>query len=106
MRFFLDHDVPRLVGEALARHEHEVLILSEHLPVTSTDEEVFAFAIAGGLIMVTCNRDDFLALATTRDHPGLIILIRRRSAASEQWHILRLLEIAGETGITANINFA
>lgn len=70
MRFFLDHDVPRLVGEALARHEHEVLILSEHLPVTSTDEEVFAFAIAGGLIMVTCNRDDFLALATTRDHPG------------------------------------
>jgi len=35
-----------------------------------------------------------------------LILVRRRSAAAEQWHILRLIEIAGEAGIKGNINFA
>jgi hypothetical protein len=57
-------------------------------------------------VTVTCNRDDFLKLAGDHPHPGLIILIRRRSSVAEQGHLLRLLDRAGESGIQGNINFA
>ena len=106
MRFLLDHDVPRPVGGALLRHGHDVLLLQDALPVTSSDDEIFALAIDTQRVMLTCNRDDFLQLAKTRSHPGLIILIRRRSSVAEQGHLLRLIERAGEGGINGNINFA
>ena len=106
MRFFLDHDVPRPVADALLRHGHDVVVLQDALPVTSTDEQVLAHAIAEGRVLITCNRDDFLKLAENREHPGLIILIRRRSAVAEQGHLLRLIDRAGESGIAGNINFA
>ena len=106
MRFFLDHDVPRPIADALLRHGHDVVVLQDALPVTSTDEQAFAHAIAEGRVLVTCNRDDFLQLAENREHPGLIFLIRRRSAVAEQGHLLRLIDRAGESGIAGNINFA
>ena len=55
---------------------------------------------------MTCNRNDFLALAATRKHSGLIVLIRRRSALSEAGHFLELLGKAGASGLKSNINFA
>jgi hypothetical protein len=55
---------------------------------------------------MTCNRDDFLKLAATQPHHGVIILIRRKSRARERAALLRLLERAGETGLRDNINFA
>jgi len=82
------------------------MVLQDSLPATSTDEQVFAHAIAEGLVLITCNRDDFLELAESREHPGLVILIRRRSAVAEQGHLLRLIDRAGESGIAGNINFA
>jgi hypothetical protein len=62
--------------------------------------------VAEEAIMVTCNRNDFLALAATRKHAGLIVLIRRRSALSEAGHFLELLGKAGASGLKSNINFA
>jgi predicted nuclease of predicted toxin-antitoxin system len=106
VRFLLDHDVPQPVADALLRHGHEVLLLHDVFPITSSDEEVFAHAIHTERVMITCNRDDFLQLAKTRSHPGLIILIRRRSSVAEQGHLLRLIERAGESGVNGNINFA
>jgi len=106
MRFFLDHDVPRQIGEVLARHGYEVAVLKSELPTIATDEEVFAHACLSGRILITCNRDDFLRLAKDTDHPGLIILIRRRSSVAEQGHLLRLIATAGESGLSGNINFA
>lgn len=106
MKFFVDHDVPRPVADALLRHGHDVVVLRDALPITSDDDEVFGHAIATGRVMVTCNRDDFLRLARDRSHPGLIILIRRRSAVAEQGHLLRLIDRSGEGGIAGNINFA
>ena len=106
MRFFLDHDVPRPIADVLLRHGHEVVVLQDALPATSPDEEVLVYAIGAGMILITCNRDDFLQLAKHRSHPGLIILIRRRSPVAEQGHILRLIEVAGEAGIVGNVNFA
>ena len=106
MRFFLDHDVPRQIGEVLARHGHDVALLKTELPPTSEDEEVLFHAIQTGRVLITCNRDDFLKLVRDRRHPGLVILIRRNSSVAEQGHLLRLLEMAGESGLAGNVNFA
>ena len=106
MRFFLDHDVPRQIGEILSRHGYDAVSLKSELPVTATDEEVLAHATRTGRILVTCNRDDFLKLVKNADHPGLIILIRRHSHVSEQGHLLRLISLAGENGLAGNVNFA
>jgi len=55
---------------------------------------------------MTCNRDDFLKLAGTQPHRGIIIDIRRKTRAEERAALLRLLEKAGETSVRDNINFA
>lgn len=90
MTFFLDHDVPRHIADLLRRH----------------GDEVFAYAVKVNAIMVSCNRNDFLELASALEHPGLIILIRRRSALSEAGHLLELLRKAGAAGLEGNVNFA
>ena len=77
------------------------------LPITTPDEEVFGYACSQRLILISCNRDHFLALARrTQDHPGLIILIRRRTRQLECAHLSVLLQRAGEEGLRNNVNFA
>jgi predicted nuclease of predicted toxin-antitoxin system len=39
----------------------------------SSDQEVFAYARHAGAIMVTCNRNDFLALAIELEHSGAVM---------------------------------
>ena len=106
MRFFLDHDVPAEVGRVLRNEKHDVVELREVLSIRSSDDEVFAYAKVNGLFMVTCNRDDFLPLAARERHPGLIILIRRLTRQTECAHLLALLNRAGESGLSGNVNFA
>jgi hypothetical protein len=55
---------------------------------------------------LTCNRDDFLELATAMAHSGIILVIRRRTRAAARAALFRLLERTGEMGIENNINFA
>ena len=64
------------------------------------------YARMHGLLLVTCNRDDFLALASEQPGAGLIVLIRRRTRQAECAHLLALLTRAGEDGLHGNINFA
>jgi predicted nuclease of predicted toxin-antitoxin system len=104
--FFFDHDVADEVAQMLRYWEHDVILLRQVLPVTAKDSDVFAYACDHGVLMVTCNRDDFLELTAGRKHPGLIILIRRRTHQAEAAHLLRLIENAGEEGLRGNINFA
>lgn len=106
MRFFLDHDVPADLARVLRSEGHEVVELREVLPMDSSDAEAFQYACVHGLFMITCNRDDFLTLAATTPHPGLIILIRRRSRQAECGNFLALLDRAGVAGLSGNINFA
>ena len=108
MIFFLDHDVPADVARVLRSAGYHVDLLKERLPTTTGDSEVFEFAVGEGMIMVTCNRDDFLELAKKREgnFPGLIVLIRRRSRLQECANLLKLIERAGEPGIAGNILFA
>jgi predicted nuclease of predicted toxin-antitoxin system len=106
VKFLLDHDVPAAVKDALERHEHDVIRLTDLLPRTASDETVFAAAQNNQSVMITCNRDDFLKLAAKGPHLGLIILIRRRSPQAECANLLRLIRKAGEQGLQGNINFA
>jgi predicted nuclease of predicted toxin-antitoxin system len=79
VRFLLDQDVPDDIEYSLAALGHEVLKLREVLPRTAPDEEILRLAGERDAILITCNRDDFLAIAGQVPHAGLIILIRRRT---------------------------
>ena len=107
MNFLLDHDVPAEIGHLLRYWGHNVTRLRTVLSITAPDEEVFGYACSEGLILISCNRNHFLALARqTQEHPGLIILIRRRTRQSECAHLSTLLHRAGENGLRNNVNFA
>lgn len=106
MRFFFDHDMPDDLGHVLRQLGHTVVLLREVLPRNAPDAEVLAYAVTHGLITVMCNRNDFLALAQTGPHHGLIVLFRRKSRAAERAALVRLIEQAGEPGLASNVNFA
>jgi len=107
VKFFLDHDVPGDIALLLRHWRHEATVLRDVLPVDTPDSDVFAYARAHDLITITCNRADFLALAARHPyHPGLIILVRRRTRQTETSRLLMLLNNAGAQGLANNINFA
>jgi hypothetical protein len=76
---------------------HDVTLLRKALPGDSSDEAVLRFAHQAGCILLICNRDDFLHLAATRPHHGVVIVIRRRTRGEERMALFRPLERAGET---------
>ena len=56
------------------------------------DYEVLRYAAENDYVLITCNRDDFLAAAKMISHAGLIILIRRNSRMRERVALFRLLD--------------
>ena len=106
MRFLFDHDVPDDAAFSLETMGHDVIKLRELLSITTPDDEVLRVAGERDCVLITCNRDDFLAAAERVAHHGIIILIRRKSRALERAALVRLLDSAGESGLRDNINFA
>jgi predicted nuclease of predicted toxin-antitoxin system len=103
----LDHDVPADVAMVMHQRGHDVVELRNLLPTDTPDEMVWARAGSDGRVMVSCNRAHFLALAmATQAHPGLIILVRRRTRQAECAAVLGLLRRTGESGLANNINNA
>lgn len=99
MKFLLDHDVPDAVATMLRREGHQVICLREILPVRTPDPEVMAAAAARDRVVITCNRDDFLRLASAEFEiglaiTGLIILIRRHTHEAECANVAALLRSA------------
>jgi predicted nuclease of predicted toxin-antitoxin system len=106
MIFLFDHDTPDNLTYSLQALGHQIVRLRDALPVETPDAHILAHARKHEWILVTCNRDDFLALAKSQPHCGLIVLIRRRTRVAERANLIRLLDKAGESGIRNNINFA
>lgn len=107
MKFLCDHDVATDVARVLRARGYTVVELRDELPPDTSDVAVWAHACAQGSILITCNRADFLALATsTPTHPGVILLFRRRTHQAEASRLLTLLQRAGEQGLANNVNFA
>jgi predicted nuclease of predicted toxin-antitoxin system len=106
VKFLLDHDVPDGLSYLLQELGHDVTLLRKALPGDSSDEAVLQFAYDRGCLLLTCDRDDFLRLATTRPHHGIVIVIRRRTRTDERAALFRLLRSAGDRGLRDNVNFA
>jgi predicted nuclease of predicted toxin-antitoxin system len=106
VKFLLDQDVPEDLSYLLKQLGHDVTLLRQALPEDASDEAVLQFAHERGCVLLTCNRDDFLHLATKKPHHGIVVVIRRRTRAAERAALFRLLERAGETGLQNNVNFA
>jgi predicted nuclease of predicted toxin-antitoxin system len=106
VKFLLDHDVPEPVFDILIREHYQAVRLREVLPITTIDRAVFAFAIENRFTLISCNQDDFLDLAASSTHAGLVILIRRASRKEECSALLRLIKKATEQGLRSNVNFA
>lgn len=106
MKFLLDHDVPEDLTYLLQELGHEFLRLRDVLPPEAADALVLTLAHAQGCLLVTCNRDDFIALGRRQTHRGIIVIVRRRTRAAERAAPFRLLERAGAAGLRNNINFA
>jgi predicted nuclease of predicted toxin-antitoxin system len=104
--FFLDQDVPDDLAHWLRHRGHVVTCLPDVLPVATPDADALAYARAHRAILITCNRDDFLALRPEGEHPGIVILIRRRTRPAEIAGMQKLLAGAGEQGLANNVNFA
>lgn len=98
--------MPDDLGHVLRQLGHDVVLLRTVLPRTAPDREVLAHAATHALILVTCNREDFIHLAGQQPHCGLIVLFRRKTRTEERVALVRLLAQAGELGVVNNINFA
>lgn len=73
MKFLFDHDVPDDMAYGLATLGHEVFKLRELIHPRTKDDEVLRFAAKNNYVLITCNRDDFLAVAQKISHAGLNI---------------------------------
>ena len=106
MNFLLDHDVPVVIERVLVQSDHAVKKVANVVSPVAPDKDVFLYAVQEKRIRITCNLNDFLTLAKQSDHPGLKILIRRKTRIAECAALLKLLKRAGSQGIVHNINFA
>lgn len=106
MTFFLDQDVPDDLARWLRHRGHVVTCLRDVLPVTTTDSEALAWARAHDSTLVSCNRRDYLALRPEGEHPGIVVLVRRRTRQAEIAAMQKLLTGAGAQGLANNITFA
>jgi hypothetical protein len=60
VKFLLDHDVPDDLSYLLVELNHEVTLLREALPGSSSDEAVLQFALERSCVL-TCNRNDSIS---------------------------------------------
>lgn len=65
MNFLLDNDVPEELSYLLEHLGHQVSRVREVLPRAASDAAVLDYAFHHEMIVITCNRDDFLQLART-----------------------------------------
>jgi hypothetical protein len=106
VRFFLDNDVPDQIAWALRGDGHWVCKLREILDISAEDPRVLDQARQYEAILITCNRQHFLALCAKAEHYGVIIMKRRKARVTEAASVLRLVRRAGESGLVRNINLA
>jgi hypothetical protein len=75
--FLLDNDVPDVVARVLVEAGHEVMLLRNVLPKKSVDSAVLDYAAANALLLITCNRDDFIPLIAVKKFQEICWQLRR-----------------------------
>ncbi|MGD9326908.1 MAG: DUF5615 family PIN-like protein, partial [Desulfobacterales bacterium] len=79
MKLYLDEDISPKVSVILRQKGMDAVSAHETGMLEASDEEQLSFAAAEGRVMVTRNRDDFIALTVQffddlKPHRGLIII--------------------------------
>ena len=98
--------MPLMISPTPCVRWDEVVLLRDVLPVTADDATVLRYATERGYVVITCNREDFIAEAQNSAHAGIILVFRRKTRAAERAALIKLLDHAGDEGIIGNINFA
>ena len=83
MTFLIDEDVAVEIDRSLRQTGPGTVRVAEVLGFRTDDVDVWEHACRHDLIVITCNRQDFLELAGEAPSAGLIILNRRRSRPAE-----------------------
>jgi predicted nuclease of predicted toxin-antitoxin system len=63
VKFLLDEDVAVEAARCLRQAGHEVALVADALGTRTDDVDIWRHAVRTDAIVVTCNRQDFLALA-------------------------------------------
>ena len=79
MKLYLDEDISPKVSVILPKRGMDAIRAHETEMLEASDAEQLSFAAAGGRIMVTRNRDDFITLTVQffealKPHNGLVIV--------------------------------
>lgn len=70
MKFLLDEDVAVDLDRCLRQNGHETVRVAEILGFRTDDADIWDHACREKLIVITCNRQDFLELAGTAPETG------------------------------------
>lgn len=82
MRFLLDEMLPRRTAGELSDRGHDALCAADAGLAGSPDNEVFGYAVAEDLVIVTENVADYAALLTARlgrNEPSTPVILLRKS---------------------------
>jgi predicted nuclease of predicted toxin-antitoxin system len=96
LKFYLDEDMSHRVAAALRAKGVEALSSHEAGNDGLTDGEQLEFTASRGLVLVTYNRRDFLALAArwfseSRAFPGIVLLLESRFPRHDVGRVARAL---------------
>jgi uncharacterized protein with PIN domain len=75
VRFYANENFPLVTVRALRAMGHDVLTVQDagNAGRAVPDDEVLSFAVAEGRVLLTLNRRDFIRLARSRAHAGIIV---------------------------------
>ncbi|WP_251980294.1 DUF5615 family PIN-like protein [Salinibacter ruber] len=97
MQFFVDHCVPRSIGDTLESEGHEVIRLSARLRVDAEDSAVIEEAQKIGAILLSLNGDFADLLRYPPEEYGGIVALQVRNRPEAIPSIMdRLLEYLGQ----------
>ena len=98
-RFYANENLPIALVKALREFNHDVLTSNEAGNANQgiPDEEVLAYATANERIVISFNRDDFIALHRSRsNHCGIVICKDDRDYQGQAKALQKFLASTGE----------
>lgn len=103
LRVYLDEDVDVLLAPLLTAHGFECLTTVAAGKLGRSDEEQLIFASAESRMLITHNRTDFEALATSwwqqhREHAGIVLALRRADTYDMARKLLPVLRLYDQIG--------